>query len=39
MEGLKPLRDAVSAMTPHPTLAASFHKPFVQNYTNLLLFK
>ncbi len=36
---LKSLRDAVAAMTHHPTLAARFHKPFAQNYTNLLLFK
>jgi hypothetical protein len=36
---LRSLRDAVAAMTPHPTLAARFHKPFVQKYTNLLLFK
>jgi hypothetical protein len=36
---LKPVRDAVAAVTPHPTLAARFHKPFVTNYTNLLLFK
>jgi hypothetical protein len=26
-------------MTPHPTLAARFHKLFDQNHTNLLLFK
>jgi hypothetical protein len=36
---LKSLRDAVAAMTPHPTLAARFHKPFVTNDTSLLLFK
>jgi hypothetical protein len=36
---LKSLRDAVAAMTPHPTLAARFHKPFVTHYTKLLLFK
>jgi hypothetical protein len=36
---LKSLGDDVATMTPHPTLAARFHKLFVQNYTNLLLFK
>jgi hypothetical protein len=36
---LKSLRDKLAAMSPHPTLAARFHKAFVQNYTKLLLFK
>ncbi len=35
---LKSLRDAVAAMIPPPTLAVRFHKPFVTNYTGLLLF-
>ena len=30
---------STNAVTPLPTLAARFHKPFVTNYTNLLLFK
>ncbi len=36
---LKSLRDKLAAMAPHPSLAARFHKAFVQNYTKLLLFK
>ncbi len=36
---LKSLRYAVAFMTPHPALAARFHKLSVTNYTNLLLFK
>jgi hypothetical protein len=36
---LKTLKDKLAAMSPHPTLAARFHKAFVQNYTKLLLFK
>ncbi len=36
---LKTLKDKLAAMSPHPTLAARFHKAFLQNYTKLLLFK
>jgi hypothetical protein len=36
---LKSLRDKLAAMSPHPTLAARFHKAFVQHYNKLLLFK
>jgi hypothetical protein len=35
---LKKLRDGMTTMTPHPLLA-KFHKSFVLNYTELLLFK
>ena len=36
---LKSLRDKLAAMSPHPTLAARFHKALVQNFNKLLLFK
>jgi hypothetical protein len=36
---LKSLRDKLAAMSPHPTLAARFHKVFVLNFNKLLLFK
>ena len=36
---LKTLKDKLGAMSPHPTLAARFHKAFLQNYTKLLLYK
>mgnify|MGYP000863610565 CR=1 FL=1 len=36
---LKSLRDKLAAMTPHPSLAARFHKAFLINFNKLLLFK
>ena len=36
---LKTLKDKLGAMSPHPTLAARFHKAFLHNYTKLLLYK
>jgi len=35
---LKSLRDKLAAMTPHPSLAARFHKAFLLNFNKLLFY-